>query len=202
MHSRWLLSNDLSCRSRQAHCKAHLLPASASYSTMPASAAEPGILSTAMQGIDSFAQLTGLPWWAVIPLTALGWLCASGSRGVHVMLQRMPVPLSAAACCTYMGCSQTRSCRHNDMPDMAHSRPLQTCCSAWHKVELGRSMAPLAAWLSSQPTLPIPASGRNVQAATTAAGVRGVLFPLSVKQTQASLSLTQMMGQVTLAGRA
>eukprot|EP00891_Asterochloris_glomerata_P004420 jgi/Astpho2/4420/fgenesh1_pg.00067_%23_28_t len=56
-------------------------------------------------------------------------------------------------------------------------------------------MAPLAARLSSQPTLPIPASGRNVQAATTAAGVRGVLFPLSVKQTQASLSLTQMMGQ-------
>ena len=76
MHSRWLLSNYQSCRSRQAQCNVHLLPASASYCTMPASAAEPDILSTAMQGIDSFAHLTGLPWWAVIPLTALGWLCA------------------------------------------------------------------------------------------------------------------------------
>ena len=63
---------------------------------MPASAAEPGILSTAMQGIDSFAQLTGLPWWAVIPLTALGWLCAltSGSDYVHAVLHSMPVSVS------------------------------------------------------------------------------------------------------------
>ena len=71
-------------------------------------------------------------------------------------------------------------------------------------LQLGRSMASLTAWLGNQclPLLPTSASGRYVQAAPTAAGVRGILFPLSIKQTQASLSLTQMMGQVTSSGLA
>ena len=133
---------------------------------MPASAAEPGILSTAMHGIDSFAQLTGLPWWAVIPLTALGWLCAltSGSDRLHAVLHSMPVSLLALlrllntheqdAACTVICLTWPTAGLHS--PAALHGTGLQ----------LGRSLAPLAAWLSIQclPALLTPASGTAVQA--------------------------------------
>ena len=90
------------------------------------------------------------------------------------------------------------------MIDTAHSRPAQPCCPAWHDVAAGQEHG-AAGSLVQQPVLAVVAHSckrQNVQAEAIAAGVRGVLFPMSVKQTQASLSLTQMIGQVTSSGMA